>query len=141
MSFTRGIADGQLIGRAMRAESGAASANAAADDAIRLARGEAEKAATAESNAQRWRKEALRLNSLLKDANGATSAGRIVMNAMIKILDEMSPAERAQMKERLVNLSRARIILRDNEMRNTPDFLDIESQMRELPENKILGIV
>ena len=141
MSFARGMADGQLIGRAMRAESGASSANAAVDDAERLARWESDRADSAVSNSHLWQKEVLRLRALLKEANGAASAGLIVMNAVIKVLDEMSPVERDQMKERLVNISRARIILRDNEMRNTPAFLDIESQMRQLPENRALGIV
>jgi hypothetical protein len=143
--FSTGVADGMLQGRAIRAESAASGAALALNNARRQAGRDVDlaeqKSVTNLKAMELWRAKAMELDALSKKNAAIGSAGLIVMNAMIKIMEQMPGDQREKFRDQLVQLSRKRILEVDNESKGRPDFLDVEAHMKELHQNKVLGVV
>ena len=137
--FTRGGADAMLEGRAASAESAAAFAAADATHARNMQRDAEEHA---ERLHKKWAAYARGLEDSLKNMVAEASGARIVVHAMLKVMEtEMTPIQREQFRQAVVSKARARILEVDQGIQNDPGRSSIAARFKELPENSKLGII
>ena len=141
MSLGDALADVMLEGRAAGAESAASWARADASRA-RSAQADAESDAYKQKMlTQAWKEHAKKLEQVLAERTALTSAGFIIINAVIKTMETLPPAQRESFRDHVAQLSRARMQKLDGERGNGPNHVSIESSFRSESENAILKIV
>lgn len=64
-----------------------------------------------------------------------------VVDAMVKVMESMPSAQREQFRERVVQISRARILQLDRESRNENGWVSIENAVKKDSFNSALKIV
>lgn len=138
----KGYADGLQDSRSRSAESAASTAMRIASDAEGRASSAESHSRVMQSGAVMWRNKAEELAALLNVRTSKLSGCLMVINAVIKTMEEDLPPEmRERFRDHLVQRARQRMIDADNRLRGTPEYQDIEATFKALPENAALGVV
>lgn len=141
MSLGDALADVMLEGRAAGAESAASWAAADASRA-RSAQAEAELDLYKQQlQTNNWKKHAQELEQLLAVRTAQTSAGLIVVNAMIKVMEAMQPDQREQFRASVAQIARARMQQLDSARCNGPAHMSIQNAFSTAPQNQQLKII
>ena len=141
MGMGDALADAMLEGQAASARS---AANWARADASRarsdLARTEV-KAYGHQVEAKLWKDYAKELEEVLAKNTALASGGLIIVNAMIKVMESLPPAQREQFREQVTKIARTRIQTLDSENRNVDGRVSIEAALRSNSVNSTLRVV
>ena len=141
MGMGDALADVMLESQAATAESAANWARAdAANVRSDLSRAEV-KAVGYQVEARRWKDYAKQLEATLAEARALGSGCLVVVDAMVKVMESMPSAQREQFRERVVQISRARILQLDRESRNENGWVSIENAVKKDSFNNALKIV
>jgi hypothetical protein len=145
-NFTSGVADGLESVFRQRAESSAHWRAVDAESAADAAKREARRAnglyeEVADQVTQQTRLAEEYRAKMCTQATGF-AACRLVIAAMIEVMDKMPPAERELFRDKLVQITRKKVFSFDND----PDYkgqgwLSAEAALSRIPENKVLGLI
>lgn len=143
MSFSRGVADGMLEGRAAAAEGAASFAQYEALDANR-------RASKAQANSQQvtqialeWKQHAAALKQVLDERTATASAALVVLNSLIDVIKQLPPSQQQVFKMKLAETARNRMREIDAEPQNkqNPSYKSLQSSFAKVPSNSELRIV
>lgn len=141
MGMGDALADVILEGRVARADSRAAHANADAAEARRELSNTQVGALKTQIEARMWKDYAKELEATLANTKALASAGIIVVNAMVKVMESMPASQREQFRENVARIARERIRTLDENGKNVEGRVSIEKALRNDAVNSSIRIV
>lgn len=141
MGMGDALADVMLEGQAASARS---AANWARHDASRARSNLARTEVAAQGyqvEARQWKAYAQELEAVLAKNTALASGGLIIVNAMVKVMESLPPAQREKFREQVTKLARDRIQTLDSENRNVEGRVSIETALRNDAVNSTLRVV